>query len=321
MKTDIESRLRLFFLGIAFIVMTLGLYTFSYREIYESIDVDTVKVPVIEYGSANYDFSQLINNVDGKLISVKKNIETNEVGVQELILVVSKGNVSREIPISIEVKDSLFPIVVLRNDVLEIEQGTKYDLLDNIEEVYDDVDGGINYVEYNDVTDELVNYYTVYSDINYNVPGEYTVNIRAVDKNGNVLNTNYKIIVKERALGVAVTNLAYSLLGSSYVAGGRGPYSFDCSGFVQYVYATFGVSVSRSTSTQMYDGSAIEYSDILPGDIINWGYSDGTSTHSAIYVGDGKMIHAANPSFGVILSDVSYWEGHSGTQILGVRRI
>lgn len=103
--------------------------------------------------------------------------------------------------------------------------------------------------------------------------------------------------------------------------GANGPYGFDCSGFVQYVYSRLGIYISRSSSTQLYDGVAVSYSDILPGDIINWGYSNGVSTHSALYVGNGKMIHAANPSMGVIISDVGYWLSVSGTQIIGVRRI
>lgn len=312
---------RFLFVFIILILIALCVYTFCYKEIYESIGVDTVNTPVVEYGSANYDVDKLINDVDGKITSVKKDIETNEVGIQELILVVSKGNISREIPVSVEIKDSVSPELVIKDNTVIISQGDNFDFLSNIDSVYDNVDGNLQYIPSDEVLDDSRNYYTIYSDFNHNVVGEYTVNIKAVDKNGNESYDNYMIIVNKRTIGENVVNIAYSLLGSAYAYGGMGPTAFDCSGFVQYLYKKVGISISRSSSTQMYDGVAVNYDDILPGDILNWGYSDGTSTHSALYVGNGKMIHAANPSMGVILSDVSFWNSTSGTEIIGVRRI
>lgn len=306
---------------VALILLSLCIYTICYREIYDSISISTVKTPIVEYGSANYDIDKLIKNVDGTIVSVKQDIVTDSVGVQELILVVSKGNISKEIPVSIEVKDSIGPEIVIENDIIEIEQGTNYDVLSNITNVYDNIDGDISYIDSNSVSDDSCNYYTYYSDFNYNVPGEYVVNINAVDKNLNSTSKSFKIVVNKRSVGETVSSIAYSLVGSPYIMGANGPYGFDCSGFVQYVYSRLGISISRSSSTQLYDGVAVSYSDILPGDIINWGYSNGVSTHSALYVGNGKMIHAANPSMGVIISDVGYWLSASGTQIIGVRRI
>ena len=306
---------------VALILLSLSIYTICYREIYDSISISTVKTPIVEYGSANYDIDKLIKNVDGTIVSVKQDIVTDSVGVQELILVVSKGNISKEIPVSIEVKDSIGPEIVIENEVIEIEQGTNYDILSNITNVYDDVDGDISYIDSSSVSDDSCNYYTYYSDFNYNVLGEYVVNINAVDKNLNSTSKSFKIVVNKRSVGETVSSIAYSLVGSPYIMGANGPYGFDCSGFVQYVYSRLGIYISRSSSTQLYDGVAVSYSDILPGDIINWGYSNGVSTHSALYVGNGKMIHAANPSMGVIISDVGYWLSVSGTQIIGVRRI
>ncbi len=306
---------------VALILLSLSIYTICYREIYDSISISTVKTPIVEYGSANYDIDKLIKNVDGTIVSVKQDIVTDSVGVQELILVVSKGNISKEIPVSIEVKDSIGPEIVIENDIIEIEQGTNYDILSNITNVYDNIDGDISYIDSNSVSDDSCNYYTYYSDFNYNVPGEYVVNINAVDKNLNSTSKSFKIVVNKRSVGETVSSIAYSLVGSPYIMGANGPYGFDCSGFVQYVYSRLGIYISRSSSTQLYDGVAVSYSDILPGDIINWGYNNGVSTHSALYVGNGKMIHAANPSMGVIISDVGYWLSASGTQIIGVRRI
>lgn len=321
MKNNGESWKYIATVIVALILLSLSIYTICYREIYDSISISTVKTPIVEYGSANYDIDKLIKNVDGTIVSVKQDIVTDSVGVQELILVVSKGNISKEIPVTIEVKDSIGPEIVIENEVIEIEQGTNYDILSNITNVYDDVDGDISYIDSSSVSDDSCNYYTYYNDFNYNVPGEYVVNINAVDKNSNSTSKTFKIVVNKRSVGDTVSSIAYSLVGSPYIMGANGPYGFDCSGFVQYVYSRLGIYISRSSSTQLYDGVAVSYSDILPGDIINWGYSDGTSTHSALYVGNGKMIHAANTSMGVIISDVGYWLSASGTQIIGVRRI
>ena len=115
--------------------------------------------------------------------------------------------------------------------------------------------------------------------------------------------------------------MAYSFLGKPYVLGTNGPETFDCSGLVQYVYAQVGIRVSRSSNTQLYDGIGVSYSNILPGDIISWGYTSDRATHSGIYVGNGKMIHAANPAQGVILSDVVSWDNGSAENVIAVRRV
>ena len=117
-----------------------------------------------------------------------------------------------------------------------------------------------------------------------------------------------------------LVSIAQSLVGSRYVAGGTTPAGFDCSGFVQYVYSRVGVGVSRSSWTQLYDGTGVSYDNAEPGDIISWGYGY-TPTHSALYVGNGMMIHATNPSQGVVASNVAAWENGSYDSLMGVRRI
>ena len=71
----------------------------------------------------------------------------------------------------------------------------------------------------------------------------------------------------------------------------------------------------------MYDGVGVSYENAQPGDILVWGYAGGYATHSALYIGNGQMIHAANPSQGVIISSVDWWLRGSGTTILSVRRV
>ena len=67
-----------------------------------------------------------------------------------------------------------------------------------------------------------------------------------------------------------------------------------------------------------YDGPI--YANAKPGDILNWGHG-GVVTHSALYVGNGTMVHATNPSQGVIASNVSSWDRGSYDSLMGVIRV
>jgi cell wall-associated NlpC family hydrolase len=97
----------------------------------------------------------------------------------------------------------------------------------------------------------------------------------------------------------ALINLVKAQIGKSYVWGASGPNSFDCSGLVQWIFAkNFGYDIPRTAYAQGLAGTPVNPSDIQPGDIVY------TSYHIGIYVGDGKMVHAASPETGVIMDDV-----------------
>ncbi|MFT4030478.1 MAG: NlpC/P60 family protein [Protaetiibacter sp.] len=98
---------------------------------------------------------------------------------------------------------------------------------------------------------------------------------------------------------------AKAQLGESYQLGGMGPDVWDCSGLTKAAYASVGVYIGTHSSTDQYNymaaqGRLVPYSQALPGDLIF--YSDGGSAsvarkyHVAIYLGDGMMIEAPNPS-------------------------
>lgn len=296
-------------------------YRFSYLEKYKSISVETVSSSTIEFGTANYDISNIVSSVSGRIVSIKKDIDTNKIGSQKLVLQVVRDNVYKDVAIDVEIVDSVAPIINIDQKEIKINQGDDLDLFSNIKYVYDFADGEIPYLEYGLVTDEACGYYTVTTDFNKNVCGLYKVVVIAVDKHGNKSSEEFEIVVENAKLSAQVVDIALSLVGSPYVYGGTGPSGFDCSGFIQYVYAQKGIFVSRSASTQIFDGYGVSYDDILPGDIISWGYSNGVVTHSALYIGDGKMVHAANPAQGVLISSVENWTNTSGVQILGIRRI
>ena len=338
---------------VSIMILFVGLmicYFYEYRKIYVSIDVVVSKSAIVEYGSPNYDIRTVLDSVDGDIISIKKDIDTTKVGPQEIIVEVEKDDVVKDVGVVVEVKDTVAPEIQLKDDTISFVEGESFDILSNLSSVYDKVDGELTYYEKENVDSDVdTDYYTVDSNVDSNVPGTYQVTVTAVDKYGNKSSVNYSVEVVAKvedeeegkdlestttvntseykndsvASGDvnALVKLAYSLIGSSYVAGGTTPAGFDCSGFVQYLYSQIGISISRSSSTQMYDGVAVSYENAQPGDILIWGYSAGQPTHVALYVGNGQMIHATNPRQGVIASDVVYWTSGSGTHVIAVRRI
>lgn len=104
----------------------------------------------------------------------------------------------------------------------------------------------------------------------------------------------------------AIVAYAKTFQGYPYVYGTNGPSSFDCSGFVQYVYKHFGYSLSRSSKTQANDGVAVSKSNLQPGDILIFKNTAKTEIgHVGIYIGNGQFIHASNPKTGVTISSLS----------------
>ena len=95
----------------------------------------------------------------------------------------------------------------------------------------------------------------------------------------------------------SVVAYASNFLGTPYAWGGDGPSKFDCSGFVKYVYGHFGVSMSRSTTTQVNEGSYVSRDNLEPGDLIFFG--SGSPHHVGMYVGNNSYIHA--PSTGDVV--------------------
>lgn len=88
----------------------------------------------------------------------------------------------------------------------------------------------------------------------------------------------------------ALVQYALSFRGVPYKWGGTTPSGFDCSGFVQYVYAHFGIHLSRTTYTQIKEGVAVSRNNLQPGDLVFFGY--GSPHHVGIYIGDNAYVHA-----------------------------
>ena len=111
--------------------------------------------------------------------------------------------------------------------------------------------------------------------------------------------------------GSSVVNYATQFVGNPYVWGGTSlTNGADCSGFVQSVYANFGVSLPRTSYEQQNAGTEVSYADAQPGDLICYG------GHVAIYMGNGQIVHASNSQDGIKVSnDATY------RTIVSVRRL
>lgn len=115
-------------------------------------------------------------------------------------------------------------------------------------------------------------------------------------------------VAKERAkkdtvaMGQAVVDFATKYVGNPYVWGGTSlEHGIDCSGFTMQVYAHFGVSLPHyDLSQRKYGTSVASLSDAQPGDLVFY------SGHVAIYMGDGKIVHAANRRDGIKISNADY---------------
>ncbi|MCY6370241.1 NlpC/P60 family protein [Clostridium ganghwense] len=100
-----------------------------------------------------------------------------------------------------------------------------------------------------------------------------------------------------------VVSYAMKFQGTPYVWGANGPNSFDCSGYVKYVYAHFGVRLPRVSRDQARVGTYVSRSNLQPGDLVFFG--KGRIHHVGMYVGNGCYIHAPRTGDVVKISSLS----------------
>lgn len=109
--------------------------------------------------------------------------------------------------------------------------------------------------------------------------------------------------------GRAIADYGLQFVGNPYVYGGTSlTNGADCSGFTQSVYKNFGISLPRSSSSQASWGTAVDYSDIQPGDLVCY------AGHVGISIGGGQIVHASSAKTGIKTSPVDY------RTILAIRR-
>lgn len=116
----------------------------------------------------------------------------------------------------------------------------------------------------------------------------------------------------------AIIRYGEQFMGTPYVWGGTSPSpGFDCSGFIQYVYGHYGVSLYRTSEEQFAEGVPVSKGNLQPGDLVFFStYAPGAS-HVGIYIGNGMMLDSED--MGLVIDNISnsYW----GPKYLGARQV
>lgn len=115
---------------------------------------------------------------------------------------------------------------------------------------------------------------------------------------------------EKKSQGDEIVAYAKTFIGHRYVHGGAGPNVFDCSGFVKYVFGHFGYNFPHTTSfyrnIPAKYGHYVSEKDAKPGDIVSW------RGHVGIYIGDGKVVNALSPRYGVCEWNISTFRDRYG---------
>jgi cell wall-associated NlpC family hydrolase len=115
--------------------------------------------------------------------------------------------------------------------------------------------------------------------------------------------------------GIRIVAYAKRFRGIRYVYGGTSPRSgFDCSGFVRFVYAHFGITLPHSSYADFDRGRRVSRSSLRPGDLV---FFDSVG-HVGIYVGNGRFIHAPHSGTRVRIEQLGGWYS---SRFVGARRI
>ncbi|MFD7973640.1 C40 family peptidase [Streptomyces clavifer] len=93
------------------------------------------------------------------------------------------------------------------------------------------------------------------------------------------------------ALGAAALQAADTRVGKPYVRTATGPDSFDCSGLTQWAYAQAGADITRTTFTQINEGTRIQRGQLKPGDLVFFS----NTSHVGLYAGNNTVLHAPYP--------------------------
>jgi len=101
---------------------------------------------------------------------------------------------------------------------------------------------------------------------------------------------------------MAAVRYALSQVGDRYVAAAAGPSAFDCSGLTMMAWRQAGISLPHYSYSQYDRVRKIPLSQAQPGDLVF--YFGGSVHHVGLYIGNGKMVHAANPRSGVLVSNI-----------------
>lgn len=116
----------------------------------------------------------------------------------------------------------------------------------------------------------------------------------------------------------SLIGLARRFIGTRYRWGATGPSAFDCSGFLQYVYARMSVTLPRTTYAMFHAGRPVPAEELKPGDMVFFTTYRRGPSHAGIYIGDGQFIHSSSGFGSVTITPLS--KDYYRKRYLGARR-
>jgi peptidoglycan DL-endopeptidase CwlO len=117
----------------------------------------------------------------------------------------------------------------------------------------------------------------------------------------------------------ALISTALGFRGTPYRNGGTDPSGFDCSGFVQYVFAKHGLTLPREVRDQFHVGSEVKRGELHAGDLVFFETVSRGASHVGMAIGGDQFVHAPS-SRGVVRVErltASYW----ASRFVGARRL
>ncbi|MGL4485332.1 MAG: NlpC/P60 family protein [Anaerovoracaceae bacterium] len=119
------------------------------------------------------------------------------------------------------------------------------------------------------------------------------------------------VTVEGEGKGVKIAKYALNFIGNPYKYGGTSlTEGADCSGFIQSLYKHFGISLPRTSYDQAKVGINVPLDKLKTGDIIHY------PNHVALYIGNGMVVHAAEPGVGIIVSNMYYKKPTGARRVL-----
>lgn len=116
--------------------------------------------------------------------------------------------------------------------------------------------------------------------------------------------------------GAAIAAYAQKFVGNPYVYGGTSlTNGADCSGFVQSVFAHYGISLPRTSSSQATAGRKVSFDNLKAGDLIFYA-SNGRVNHVALYIGGSQVVHASNRKTGIKISTWNYRTPYTARRVV-----
>lgn len=131
--------------------------------------------------------------------------------------------------------------------------------------------------------------------------------------------TTSSLIITRQEKADAIIATAKKYIGVRYLWGGTSPNTgFDCSGFVQYVFAQNGTTLPRVSRDQYTVGTPVDFNNLQPGDLVFFSIAkNGGVDHDGIYIGNGQFINSSSSKGVTVYTLGPYWK----SVYLGAKRV